>query len=374
MIAKQSTQPKRFELFRSRRSARRVGWYGVDIGTSTIKIAQLARIGDGWRIMNRLAIPVDVAGTMDEARLRDGGLFEVLDREVTELTGFRRRVAACLLPMAAMDYRCLQLPAASEVELCQMARQELDDGASPASARRVADLWPSVASAQEEKGMQEVAVLSADESLVVTVADDLANLGFECRVVDGLPFALARAAKMALPHLANKPIAVVDWGYGSATFTVAKDGYPWFTRLLRCYGTRRLVEQVSEELSLKPAECQQLMSMYGIGASSGDVPANDPKLAVDHLIAPEVQNLVQELQKTLAYLQQQHAELCPEKILLTGGGAAIRNVTHAMRDTMGVEVDIWQLTGTSPDGGQSHDPTTALFAPALALSALGIGL
>jgi Tfp pilus assembly PilM family ATPase len=193
-------------------------------------------------------------------------------------------------------------------------------------------------------------------------------------VVDGLPFALARAAKMALPHLANKPIAVVDWGYGSATFTVAKDGYPWFTRLLRCYGTKRLVERVSEELGLKTAECQQLLSMYGIGASSGDLPANEPRFAVDHLIAPEVQNLVHELQKTLAYLQQQHADLCPERILLTGGGATIRNVTQAMCDTTGLEVHVWQLTGTSSDGGQSRDPTIALFAPALALSALGTDL
>lgn len=372
MIAKQNTRPKRFEPLRCLRSSSRLGWYGVDIGTSTIKIAQVERIGDRWRIANRLAIPIAEADTMDEATLRAGGLSQALTTQFTKPAGLQRRAAACLLPMSVMDYRCLQLPAASDDELCQMARQELDDGEPHASANRVVDLWPTATGGQDEQKMQEVAVLSADKSVVGSVAKDLAKLGLQCRVVDGLPFALSRATKMAFPERANTPIAAVDWGYRSATFTVARDGYPWFTRLLRCGGTERLVQHVSEELKLKTAECQQLLSMYGVSAPSKNPAASEVRLAVDQLIAPAVQNLVQELQKTLAYVQQQHADLCPERILLTGGGATIRNIAPLMREMAGVQVSMWRLNGASSEGEQPDDPTMALFAPALALSALGM--
>ncbi|MBL7043063.1 MAG: pilus assembly protein PilM [Pirellulaceae bacterium] len=372
MTALQSIPAKLIQSLERLGNTRQLGWFGVDIGTSAVKIAQIEKVGGRWRAVTTLVIPNCDLGPFDEEKLRNGELLKLLAEQFTRRSGFSLQAAACLLPMSTVDYRCLRLPAASEDDLYQMARQEMEDETSTDSAPRVFDLWASSAEGQDAEGMQEMAAISVDESVVASVADNLTKVGLKCGVVDGLPFALARATTMALPALGDAPIAIVDWGNHSTTFTVARKGYPWFTRVLRCKGAGSLVERLSERLRLGQAECWHLLDVYGVSSLAGDVVTSELKQAVSQTLVPDLQCFTREIQTTLAYLKQQHSELYPQKTLLTGGGATIRGVTTLMEELAGLEIDVWQLNGPSGDEEQTDDRTLALFAPSLALSALGL--
>lgn len=368
----QSTPTKLFQRFRRGRRSRRVGWLGVDIGTGAIKLAQVERIENRWRAINRLVIPTGEDSAIDKAGLQDGVLARLVGRELTGSQRFEKRRSACLLPMSVVDYRCLQMPSASETELLQMVTQELEDNDSPASDRRVNDIWASAVREQEPEGMQEVAVLSVDETIAASVVHDLGKSGLQCETIDGLPFALARAAKMAGTEGDSAARAVVDWGYESATLVIARDGYPWFTRVLRCDGMRRMIACLADGIELDKSNCRQLLGLYGVRASSGDKPSSELRVTVDQLVLPEVQHLADEIRKTLAYVAQQHPGQQPERILLTGGGATIRNVAEVLGQLVRLRVDVWQLNSTGAGGAESDDAVFALFAPAMALSAIGV--
>jgi len=372
MTALQSIPTKLIQSLERLGNTRQLGWFGVDIGTSAVKIAQIEKVGERWRAVTTLMIPAGGVGPFDEDKLRDGGVLQLLAEQFTKRSKFNLQAAACVLPMSTVDYRCLRLPAASDDDLYQMARQEIEDETSTDSTPRVFDLWSSAAEGQDADGMQEVAAISVDESVVASVADNLTKVGLKCGVVDGLPFALARATTMALPALGDSPIAIVDWGNHSTTFTVARKGYPSFTRVLRCKGAGSLVERLSERLGLGEADCWQLLDVYGVSTSSDDIVTSELKQAVAQTLVPDLQSFTREIKTTLAYLKQQHSELYPQRTLLTGGGATIRGVTTLMEELAGVEIDVWQLNGPSGGEEQTDDRTLALFAPSLALSALGL--
>ncbi len=372
MTSIQNIQTKLFKRFRSRRRARRVGWLGVDIGTGAIKVAQVERIDDRWRVISRLVIPTGEGSPIDKAQLQDGVLGRLVGRELARPARFEKRRAACLLPMSIVDYRCLQMPSGSETEMLQMVEQQLEDGESSASESLVSDVWSSAVREQEPDGMQEVAVLAVDENVAAAVAQDLGTLGLQCETIDGLPFALARAAKMAGGEHESAATAVIDWGYDSATFVLARDGYPWFTRMLRCNGMQRVVACLADGIKLDVSNSQQLLGVYGVRASSGEKLNSELRLTVNQLVLPEIQHIADEIRKTLAYVAQEHPDQRPDRILLTGGGATIRNVADVLDDLVGLRVDVWQLNTVGAVGGVSDDAQSALFAPAMALSAIGV--
>lgn len=368
----QNTQTKLFKRFRRGSRSRRVGWLGVDIGAGAIKLAQVERIQDRWRVISRLVIPTGEDSPIDKAGLQDGALERIVGRELARPARFEKRRSACLLPMNIMDYRCLQMPCAPEAELQQMVTHELEDGESSEPVSRVSDLWASAVREQEPEGMQEVAVLSVEETVAESVVHDLGKVGLQCETIDGLPFALARAAKMTGSERNSAPIAIVDWGYDSATLVIARDGYPWFTRLLRCNGMQRMVACLADGIGLDKSNCQQLLGLYGVRASSGEKLSSELRVTVDQLVLPEIQHFADEIRKTLAYVAQQHPDQRPDSILLTGGGATIRNVAEVLGQLVRLRVDVWQLNSTGAVGGKSDDALSALFAPAMALSAIGV--
>ena len=82
--------------------------------------------------------------------------------------------------------------------------------------------------------------------------------------MDGLPFVLARAVRLANIPNGSGPIGAIDWGFTRATFCVVSDGRPLFTRHLRKCGFGLLTGAVSRMLGLSEDEATELLTGYGM--------------------------------------------------------------------------------------------------------------
>jgi Tfp pilus assembly PilM family ATPase len=348
----------------------RVGWIGVDLGTHAVKLAQVERLGGQWNIRNRIAIPLDEGTTLDADSLRGGVLADLLNRQLARTPALRPRPAACSLPMTLSEYRCLQLPQAADEELEQMVKQELatlSDG--PLTSRRRA-CWPSGSTAASPGAIQEVSVLSIDDDLSGAVAEQLLARSLNCQVIDGVPFALARAAEMVYPHRTERPTAALDWGYTTAVLVVAQNGYPRFTRVLRGCGIGSLMADICQAFQLSLAQSNRLLQLLPEDDQpSPDLPA-DVAQAAEEIIRPHRDKLVHELRRTLRYVRQLDPKMMPAEILLMGGGSGIAGSVAHLQAAVGCPVELWQLNRAA-SSQPTAAPRDALFAQALALSALG---
>ena len=73
--------------------------------------------------------------------------------------------------------------------------------------------------------------------------------GWNCRVIDALPWALARAASLDSGIEAGAPVAALDWGYGKSTISLIHNGVPVHVRSLKDCAFQTILETISTRTS-----------------------------------------------------------------------------------------------------------------------------
>jgi Tfp pilus assembly PilM family ATPase len=363
---------------RAFRSGRQLGWIGVDVGTSTIKLAQVERAGGQWRLACSLIVSMGDDPDSAPSSAGDGSFARPLSAALQESVGFRGRRAALALPLSAMELRTVQLPSGTDDELRTMIDQELSLAVGDSPADRLFDFWDTGLRRNSEKvAMRDLAVLSISPRSAEHAAEELLALGLKCQVFDGVPFALARAVAMDSASGGRAPVVALDWGFTSVTFVVAVDGQPSFVRSFRDCGVGRVVRSLCNEFGLTVPECGQLLSRYGIPHPETDDWGTGLQRMIYDLTAEPIASLLNELEKTFSYLRRQGPGLMPERILLFGGGSTINNCASLLSSRIGIPMQRWQpalLAGEPAWLGReidhSHCARNALFGPAAALSAL----
>ncbi len=344
-------------------------WFGIDIGTHAIKVAQVARARHGWQIINKSSVVLREAKVFNGGEYVDGALTDVVRRAFPTASRFRCRNAACLLPMSAMELRSFEVPAGTDEELRGIVEQEVSANAEDGSSEMEFDLWRNGNSAGRQDNMVNVSALMVSRRIATAVGTDLFKAGIRCEVLDGLPFALARAVQMADPRNVKRATAAIDWGFSSAIFILVMDGRPVYSRPFLDCGVRRLVDAVCKGLGLPFLEGEQLLTTYGPLPTSTNSSSNDIRTTMAQIASGPLRQFAEEIKKTLSYLKQQ-PELLPQRIWLFGGGATFDGVAESLSESVGLETVVWQLP-TEPSGGHdAFDRTQALYGPAIALSAL----
>jgi Tfp pilus assembly PilM family ATPase len=340
----------------------------VDLGTAAVKLAQVERAGTAWRLAQARVVrrpPSEGAGHPGD---------DVLDwwdqacRSEPLRSGFSGNRAACVLPTARADLRAVNLPDGSEPERRAMIANELDALLGETASRRVHDFWDICPPG--ESNLENVNVISLPEDEAAAVVASLGRAGLRCRVIDGLPLAMARAVAMANGEDGAAPVAALDWGFTSATFSILCNHRPVFTRHLRDCGYGAMPAAVSEALGLSPDDAEQLLVTYGVcGPGATQEALRDVQEVIADVTSGLLNEIVSQLNRTLAYPELHRSGLVPVKIWLLGGGATVKNMAALLSARINVPVQTWHLSGGGAEGGP--DPVLpAMLGPAIALSAL----
>jgi Tfp pilus assembly PilM family ATPase len=285
---------------------------------------------------------------------------------------FSGRRAACALPMPLTDLHALHVPPGEGAQQRAMVAHELSAALAREGHDRVFDFWQTESAAHANApGMVAVNVLSAPRAVVSRVAENLSRARLACEVIDGLPWALARAVALAYGPGAGPPIGAVDWGFESSTFSAVAGGRPLYTRHLRSCGVRLLVEAVGQALGLAEDESLRVLETYGLpDPERRDAVRSEIQEVVAEATASRLDEVAEELKKTISYFQTQYGEETLERLCLVGDGAAVENVSAHLSGEVGLPVDLWQLPGTATVGPGNSEKHPALLAIATALSAL----
>jgi len=351
---------------------RRTGWIGVDLETRTLRLAQVKRSHSGLRVAASVVAPRmrAVGAEGDAIGKRSQWTSRELLAAISLNKNFSGRQTACVLPMCLADFNVLALPPGQTAERRAMVAHELSS--LFARDEREFGFWNSGSAASASPSdMEDVNVLSVPRKLVSQVADDFSAARLNCRVIDGLPFALARAVELAYAPGLTAPVGAVDWAYASATFSVVSAGRPLFTRHLRNCGAGLLVGAVSEELNLSEEESAQLLLAYGLpDQKEVDGRRKEVQDVIAEVIAGHLNEMCEELARTLSYLKMQSSAILPERLCLFGEGATVKNVTSFLSAKVELPIDVWRLPPTDSRVRQDLEHHPALLGTAVALSTL----
>jgi Tfp pilus assembly PilM family ATPase len=216
----------------------------------------------------------------------------------------------------------------------------------------------------------KINVVTASRAWSDQISSDVAAGGWNCRLIDALPWALSRAASMAEAAEAPRNVGVLDWGYGKATMCLVHKGAPALVRSLKDCAFQDVVERVSSGLRLEQRDAEALLHKHGLGscrsAAAGE--ASSARVIAD-LLAEPLSRMAQEIRRTLGYWQGVTRGQAPTFIYLFGGGGALAGVDERLSALVGVTIQTWQLTA-EPVPGADDLPPACLLGAAVGLSAL----
>lgn len=344
----------------------RTGWVGVDWGTRAIKLACLEFDGSQYRLTRRAVLrrAAPSGAPVDDSSGQISWTSDDFPSGLIRERWFRRRRAACVLPMHLSDMRALEIPQAELAVQRAMAEGEIADALGEAGGNRVFDLWEAP-SGVSHRNAPSIQVYSTPESVAYSAADALARAGLECEILDGLPFVLGRAIELADPS-APAARAALDWGFSGAAVCFYLEGNPIYSRQLKDCGVGRMSAAMAKSLGVSLVEAEEVLHEHGLPHGRPGAGENyDLQQLASQVLAEPIQALLEQLNKTLNYVQSEWPQCSPSDLWLFGGAAAIRNLAGVLAEGVGMEVRTWKLPTSEPT--DSLDP---LFGPAAALSVL----
>jgi type IV pilus assembly protein PilM len=354
-----------------------LGWIGVDLGTHTVKLAQAVRTADGVRLGNAAVIqrpsPWSEADALalDEP---DPSWPEIL--AALECGDFHGRDAACLLPMNACELRGLKVPPGDVDERRAMIASELADDEGEPTGQREFDYWELGG----EKGIEtadgfNVNVMSVTRPWIDQVADDCQRVRLDCWAIDGAPLAMTRAVGLASRYRENERVVAIDWGFSNTTLAVVGRGRTLYARRLHDCQFRNCLEAIGDALGVSRDHAQHLVALHGVtapGDSADGATAGDPAIqtAITSAIAEVAASLVEQIERTVRFVEVQRRQQHPTSLWLMGGGASLRNIGPYLSAALDLPISIWNVPATRAADTNISAQEAALFGPALALSAL----
>ncbi|MEC9094146.1 MAG: pilus assembly protein PilM [Planctomycetota bacterium] len=349
------------------------GIIGIDFGTHSVKVAQIVTSGSRLGIKDAAIIPRAEVWPNDLSGEPSGiSSLGELDTAFTLNQNFSGRAAACTMSMAVCDVRRMSIPQADIQLKGTHIENELSTIERFKGVQREFDFWEIDRAVPG--GELPANVLSLPTFWANQCMDDINAAKMRCDLLDGVPFANARA--FSLFEDSSDPVALLDWGYSRATLSVIHDGQPKFVRILRKSGFRFVVDQIRQGFGLDALQSQEVIRQYGLESitparinhrqESPDRQAMAIQQSVHNLVLEPINAISSEISRTVDFLRNQQSALSPVKLVLFGGGATLRNVAPLLEKKVRMKTEVWgnDLTVGVP-GGLS----LPVMANAIAMSA-----
>ncbi|MDB5340629.1 MAG: pilus assembly protein PilM [Planctomycetaceae bacterium] len=360
-------------LMQQFRRPSRVGWIGVDIGSHSVKLAQLEIVNGRKQIAEAAVIYRDESTANIVEWLSSGTLSKGIRLILSQNRRFRGRDVACALSTTALDFRSMRIPPGSDDERRRMISQDLSDSGDFVTTPFQFDFWNVYSSTSEPEATDStVNVIAVTDELATQVSNSIRIAGLDCQVLDGGPFPQARSLDLIrFGTVSNRPAAILDWGHNTANFAVVIDSQPAFSRSLKSCGVGSLVGAVQEGLGVSIEDCHEILSTSGVVNTLEPSGTTELQDLVTDFAGSSLDDLVAELQKTLSFLRNQRAELLPERIWLAGGGATIHHIAASLSHRLGLPVETWRHPLICAATSSAARTRAELLVQAAALSDLG---
>lgn len=340
----------------------------MDIGTHSVKLAQVRKENHHWSLQSYVRLPLPEA--TDSTNLISD-VVESFQEQSDLFSMFRGRKAACVLPMSLVDLQSLSLPEGTEEETRLMIEQELTSSNSLLPGEVEYAWWRNEFSRRGPSETTELTVTSAPLEPILSLARALQSYGRYCEVMNVLPFALSRAVQLMPVSQPESPVAVFDWSSSTPLFLIVQNGFPIFTRVFRYCGYQTLTKPLQAQLGLTHQESCQLLKAY---QSDSFKPLSDTiRQAIETQIRAPLKLLEREFGKTLNFVKSQRKDLWPKQLWLTGTGSTLNCVEQHLSKTIQISTAVWNLNGREQletDQQREEAILQAEFAAAIALSSL----
>lgn len=298
---------------------------GLDIGSKTIKIVELEKVRDGFKLRAsgiigyKSSTPEHLADDKEVAILSD--VIRKLHKEA-KIVG---REVVVSLPETQVYTRMIRFPMLTDSEISSAVKWEAEQYIPFPIEEAVID-YQIIDKNENATPPQVFVLLTAAPKLLVNRYVKLIEMSkLDLVAVETELMAIARSICPI-----DQTVMVADFGARSTNIAIVKNTSLMMSRSIPTAGDA-LTRAVAQGLGIEAQQAEEYKKTYGLSSVNLDG-------KIKSILYPVLRMVSDEIKKAIHYYQSEGEGEVPKSLILTGGSAGMPEVASIMTELLGIEV------------------------------------
>ena len=344
---------------------------GIDISTAAIKVLELSKAGNRYRVESYAVVPLPQDAVIDKNIANIDVVADAIKLAVKQ-SGSKEKNACVAVAGSSVMTKTIQMPAAlTEEDLGEQIMVEADQYV-PYALDEVNLDFEVQGKNEHNPDMVDVLLAASRRENVDDRVEALTKAGLRAKIVDVEAFAMENAFSLLVDQLRStdklskrtsdkQTVAIADIGSTMTTLNVLHNGRTVYVRE-QSFGGKQLTEEIQRRYGLSYEEA-------GSAKRQGGLPDN----YVTDVLEPFKQAMVQQISRALQFFVSSSANREVDAIILAGGCASISGLDKIVEKNIGISAYIanpfinMALSGRIKPQNLSNDAPAMMIACGLAL-------
>jgi len=314
-------------------------FFGLDIGTTAVRLVELHGNGPVKTLVKYAYVPVDSKIVLSDSKSDQQKLGQVIKDLLTQARMTTRNVAVGI-PSQRVFTAVVDFDRLPQAELSKAIRYQADSLIpTPLESSKID--WAVIGDSPKDKTKVEVLLSSVENTFVEQRLDMLESIGLEVIAFEPDNLALTRAMVAqdnAMPQM------VLDIGSKSTDLVVTMNGAPRLTRSIPT-GAEAIIRAAAQNLNIEDKQARQFVFKFGLGQDKLEGRIYDA-------IIGTIDILTGEIDKSIKFFQTRYSDVPISRMIVTGGASALPEFPLYLANKFGLEVEIgnaWRNVSFSPE-------------------------
>jgi type IV pilus assembly protein PilM len=333
---------------------------GVDISSTSVKIVELNKTGDRYRVESYAVEPLPANAVVEKNIAEVEAVGETISKALKR-SGIKNKNCALAVPASAVITKIISMPAGLNDQDLESQIQLEADQYIPYSLEEVnLDFEVLGPTSGNPETVDVLLAASRSENVDLRVAAaDIA--GMAAKILDVESYTLENAYSLIEPDTKGRVIAIVDVGATMTNINVIADNQLIYNRE-QPFGGKQLTEEIMRRYGLSYEEA-------GLAKKEGSLPDN----YVPEVLEPFKETMAQQVHRFLQFFFAASQYNNVDQLILAGGCAAIPGIDELIESRVGVPTNIANPFSNMAMSGRINQQKLSNDAPSLMI-ACGLAL
>lgn len=302
-------------------------FFGLDIGTTAIRVVQLRGTGPTKALVKYGYIPLDPKIAMSDAKVDQQKVAQSV-RDLISQAGISTKDVAVGLPSSRVFTTVVDIDKLAPAELQKTLMLQADTLIPTPVAESKLD-WALLGDSPKEQGKVELLLSSVSNDFIEGRLDMLESIGLN--VIAFEPDSLALARALTAPEN-PAPVMVIDMGSKTTDIIICMGGSPRLIRNLPT-GSEAIVRSAMQNLNIDEKQAEQFVFKFGLGKDKLEG-------QVYNGILGTVDLLVGDIDKSIKFFLARYPGVALDRVIVTGAASVLPEFPLYLANKFGLNVEI----------------------------------
>lgn len=302
---------------------------GLDIGSSSIKLLELAEMKGGYQLRNFGIAPLPPEGIVDGALMDSVTIVDSI-RGLTNALRIKTKDVVTSVSGHSVIVKKINIPVMTEDELEESIQWEAERYI-PFDINDVNMDFQILGPTEGNEELMEIVLVAAKKDIINDYLSVIIEAGFNPVIVDIDSFAIENMFEANYPVTRDEVTALANIGASVTNINILKRGVSSFTRDIFT-GGNSITEEIQRQLNVDFDEAEALKLGNRMDEASQKV--------IQEVLKSALNSLATEIAKSLDFFRSTSSQEKVDKLFLSGGCAKINGIEKVVEEQAGIPVEI----------------------------------